>query len=324
MAELNQNPDEALKRAALSWLARFSLGEATEADRAALRHWRDTSPAHYAALAEAARLWRSLDKPVAELVRSRAVAVPLRGEPRPMLSRRMLLAGGATAAAAGLLIVRPPFELWPSLAELSADHRTATGEQRRLALMDSVSVELNTRTSITLRNTEQEELLELISGEAAFTVGRAAARPFVVIAGEGRIRASAATFSVRHSGSDVRLICVAGEVGIACGSRALVLKPAQQVSWEATRLGEVATIDPEIETAWRDGMLVFRDTPLFAVIDEVNRYRSGRIILLDAALGRRQVTARLEISHLDTVMSQIGNTFKVPIRTLPGGIVLVG
>jgi hypothetical protein len=36
------------------------------------------------------------------------------------------------------------------------------------------------------------------------------------------------------------------------------------------------------------------------------------------------VTARFEIQRLDTVMRQIGSVFKVPVKSLPGGFVLVG
>jgi transmembrane sensor len=71
-------------------------------------------------------------------------------------------------------------------------------------------------------------------------------------------------------------------------------------------------------------MLVFRNAPLVSVIDEVNRYRLGRIILVDSSLGQRLVSARFEIKRLDTVMAQISHVFNVPIKTLPGGLVLVG
>ncbi|MFG3756235.1 DUF4880 domain-containing protein, partial [Klebsiella pneumoniae] len=58
-----------LTREALGWLSRISLGEATQDDLAELRQWRDRSTAHAAALAEAGRLWRGLELPVAALAR---------------------------------------------------------------------------------------------------------------------------------------------------------------------------------------------------------------------------------------------------------------
>src|ERR1700744_5451984 len=113
MTEADDLRQQALKREALDWLSRISLGEASQEDLCALRQWRDTSPAHAAALAQAGRLWRSLEAPVASLVRDNKTNSALRP------GRRAFLAGGAAAAAtvSCVMILRPPFDLWPSLAE---------------------------------------------------------------------------------------------------------------------------------------------------------------------------------------------------------------
>jgi transmembrane sensor len=314
---------DGLKREALAWLTRASLGEISQDELHAMRQWRDLSPAHAAALAQAGQLWRELEAPVAAL--ARVTGAPA-GTKVSRHSRRLFLIGGtaAAAAAAGVMMVRPPLDLWPSLTELAADHRTGTGEQQHVAVATDVSVDLNTRTSISLRTAGHETGVELISGEAAVAVGRTAANPFVVFAADGRMTASRATFNVRRNGAAVDLTCIDGEVTVACENRSLVLRASQQVSYDSSGLGAATSADPAVVTAWRDGMLVFRNAPLAHVIDEVNRYRRGRILLIDAKLGQRLVTARFEIKRLDTVMGQIGDVFKVPVRSFPGGLVLVG
>jgi ferric-dicitrate binding protein FerR (iron transport regulator) len=50
-------------------------------------------------------------------------------------------------------------------------------------------------------------------------------------------------------------------------------------------------IDPKIVTARQQDRLIFRDVPLARVIAEVNRYRPGRIIVVDPQLGRTEVVA---------------------------------
>jgi transmembrane sensor len=326
MTEPDDCEQERLKREALGWLTRISLGDAAPQDLVDLRRWRDTSSAHAAALARAGRLWQELEAPVAAVARGDVEDAARRGAGGARLSRRAVLAGGAAVAAtaAGLMMVRPPLDLWPSLAELEADHRTGIGEQRRLALPGAVSVDLNTRTSIALRGTDQDPAIELIAGETAVVIGSAATRPFVVIAADGRMTAARASFNVRREGAAVRLTCIDGEVAVECGSQRRELGAGQQAFYDGRGFGNVITIDPSTITAWRDGMLIFRNTPLTDVIEEVNRYRFGRIILLDEGLGRRLVTARFEIQRLDTVMGQIGSVFKVPVKSLPGGFVLVG
>src|SRR5262249_20958118 len=144
------------------------------------------------------------------------------------VSRRTVLAGGAAAAAAaGVLIIRPPLELWPSLAELSADHRTAIGEQQHLTLAEPVSLDLNTRTSIAVRSTEQANGIELIWGEAAVTVGNTAKKPFVVRAANGEMSTSLATFNVRRIDANVRLTCISGAVAVSCNGRTLLVNGGQ-------------------------------------------------------------------------------------------------
>jgi len=175
-----------------------------------------------------------------------------------------------------------------------------------------------------MRSTNLEPEMELISGEAAIAVDRTAPKPFVVVAADGRMTAYRATFNVRRQGPMVDLTCVDGEVSIECSGRTAMLGAAQRVSYDTGGLGDAIGVDTVVVTAWRDGVLVFRNTPLVRVIEEVNRYRPGRIILVDTELGQRLVTARFEIKRLDTVMGQIGNVFKVPVKSLPGGFVLVG
>ncbi|MBB4196407.1 transmembrane sensor [Rhodoblastus sphagnicola] len=321
--ETDQQRREAIQRDALAWLARVSLSR-TAADIAAMRRWRDQSPAHAAALAQAGRLWRELAAPVEALAREGATSADSPAADRP--SRRALLGGGIALAAglAGIALVRPPLQMWPSLAELSADRRTGIGEQQHLALEDAVSVDLNTRTSIALHAADQGAGFDLISGEAAITVARQVGKPFHVVAADGRVMTSRAVFNVRRDGASVRLTCIEGDVAVECGRRNLTLRAAEQVAYDADGLGGVVSVDPGAVAAWRDGALLFRNTPLAEVIDEVNRYRTGRIMLIDSRLGRRLVTARFEIKHLDTVLVQIADVFKAPVKRLPGGLVLVG
>jgi transmembrane sensor len=144
MIPSNAMPEDQLQREALAWLSHVALGGATRDDLAALRRWRDLSPDHASALARAGQLWHRLEAPVAALVRD---GVDGRAE-RFHVGRRAFIAGSAIAAcaAAGAVMIWPPLELWPSVAELAADRRTGVGEQMHVSLGDAIKVDLNTRT----------------------------------------------------------------------------------------------------------------------------------------------------------------------------------
>jgi transmembrane sensor len=132
-----------------------------------------------------------------------------------------------------------------------------------------------------------------------------------------------ATFDMRHDGDLVRVACIDGAVEIEHIGTSATLQANQQLSYSATRISPANSVDPAVVTAWRQGLLIFRDEPLSEVVAEVNRYWPGRIILLDVDLGRRRVTARVELARIDEVISYVRTVLGAEVRTLPGNLVLL-
>lgn len=319
---------------ALDWLRRLTSGGMTRADVEALDRWRAQSRAHRQAFARANLLWDVLE-PVA---REAGAANPMLARPlsaRP-LARRAVLAGTAAAAAAGVayVAVRPPLHLWPAISELKADYRTATGERRQVSLASGITLEMNTRTSLAAqplpdlssRATEQGEgayALELISGQIAVAVQGSVSGPVKIAAAEGQALATRAHFDVRRDDSSVCVTCSEGAVHVTFRSLIAALGAGEQVRYDARGLGPVVAVDSSVVTSWQRGLLIFRDVPLAHVVEEVNRYRSGKIILLNAALGQRKVVAGFRIDQIDDVVAYVSQTFGLRARALPGGIVLL-
>lgn len=316
---------EALKLQAMEWLVRLTSGGATAGDVRALEQWRRRSPAHEEAFAIASRLWRSLGPAMEELAQGLGPTAARRGAATPRLGRRAFLAGALTAsvAAAGYALVRPPLGLWPSLSELSGNYRTGTGERRQIATPAGASLELNTRTALNIRSDAAEvDQVELISGEALVAT-RALPRPIELIAGGGRARGSDAVFDVRWDGGRVRVTGLSGLVRVVHRGEEVVLGENRQVAYDRQGLGPIRAVDSAAVTAWRRGYLVFQDEPLEGVIEEVNRYRPGRIILANPELERRRVTARFRLDRLADVVTHLHEVFGARPRTLPGGLVVL-
>lgn len=311
----------ALQRDALYRVRRLVSGEATVADVEDAKRWQQQSPHHAEAFAFASRLWGQLG-PAGQNVLMRGgdtlPATPPRMAYRP--SRRLVI-GGVLAACAAYAVVRPPLQLWPSMSELAADYRTAVGEQRRVALAGGASMELNTRTSVALRSGEGVNGIELIDGEALIDTGNAS--PFTVIAGTGRVSATGARFNVRHDGASSCVTCIEGEIDIYRLGATQRLQVRQQYTYGERGTGASAAADPAVTTAWQDGLLVFQRTPLAAVIDEVNRYRPGKILLMNARLGERTVNARFRVQNIDEIMTLAQQVFGAKVTSLPGGLVIL-
>jgi transmembrane sensor len=319
-----------IQREAYEWIVRFLSGEMSAADVAAMKAWYGQSSAHAAAYADARRAWNALGPIASVRMRDNSDAVPAAHDVRELrpafsasVGRRAFLGGGVLAASAAYLAFKPPLELWPSYSEWIADYRTGAGEHRRVTLANAVSFDLNTRTSIAVRSQAADTTqLELISGEAAISTN-AASEPLTVIAGSGRIIATRSDFNLRCEGPRVSITCLKGSLLLERDGSATPLVARQQVTYGDRAISAVTTIDPDIVTAWQHGLLIFEATPVTRVIAEVNRYRSGRIVLLNDDIGRRLLTAQLRTVETHKIVTQIVQIFGAKARAFPGGIIIL-
>ena len=70
-------------------------------------------------------------------------------------------------------------------------------------------------------------------------------------------------------------------------------------------------------------MLEFNDVPLAQVVDEINRYRAGRILLMGDRLAGSRVQARFPLDQLADAALLIRDVYGARVTMLPGGIVLL-
>lgn len=312
-----------LEREAQEWLVRLTSGGATTADAEALKRWCGQSKAHAEAFAEANLLWDGLGFAGRRVPGPDAIAHA--NSNRPTASRRAFLGGAAAAsiAAIGYLAARPPLDLWPSAYELAADYRTKIGERRRIAMENGVSIDLNTRSSLNVRQGGGEDQFELLSGEAVITTAQKLPAPVTIAAIGGQIHATHAEFNLRCDGSRAVVTCHRGSVGIEYSGQSMTLREGRQISYANGALDSAIVVDPAVVMAWREGQLVFRQTPLSQVVEEVNRYRSGRIILMNEALGRRLVEARVPLDRVDDLIVLVREAYGAKATSLPGGVVIL-
>jgi transmembrane sensor len=304
---------------------RLASGKLTAEEGNAFRRWHAADPTHASAFAEAKRHWGLIGEATQEL--SREAAALTRQSPKrevPVTRRRLLLAGAAAATAAGLGIVavRPPFDLWSPLVDLTADYHTGIGQIQTIAVAENVTVQLSTRSRLSLQSDTADGLrVALLAGEAAIT---SASRPVTVLAGHGETCAVSGQFNLRNDDEIVRVTCLEGRIDVRCGSEEMTLRANQQIRYGREALSSITSADPEEITAWQRGVLVFRAQTLRYVVNEVNRYRQGRIVLVNQELGNRPVTlASFHLDRLDEIIPQMEALYGARARHLPGGIVLL-
>jgi len=322
------SPD-ALREEAFIWLDRLADGAVTRPELQAFKRWQSTSPAHEAAFEEAKRQWKAMKPALVGLLQTNPKMAArharlVRGH-GPQLGRRAFLGAAVSAVAvAGVAAVHPPLGLWPSAGEWGADFRTVTGEQRTVALADRVSVTLNTQTSVRRQAAAGGETtgIDLISGEAAIDLPSRGPL-FAVRAGAGRSLSESGRFEVRHLDGKVCVTCVEGAVRVEHPAGSRLLQANQQTIYNNESISGIAGVDAVDASAWRKGELVFNQTPLAQVVDEINRYRPGRVVLLATAGRDRPVVGRFRIAILDEALLQIQHAFGLNARLLPAGVLVL-
>ena len=322
---MNQSNMGKHEREAIDWALRLKPGVATMHDVAAFKDWCRQNPAHAQAFTEVRGLWdalgpagqRSFDPNAFENLTAS------RRSRQTQLGRRAFLTGtvAASAAVAAYAAVYPPLNLWPSMAELSADYRTATGEQRKIALANDIAIDMNTQTSIGVRPfADGQDRIDLIAGEGTI---KTKSHALEVIAGSGRVLGVNAMFNIRRDSDKVSVTCLEGEVSVTCQTSSVTLARQHQVSYSQTGLAAISQADSVAVTSWRDGFLVFHDARLGDVVAEINRYRQGRIVVVGEALSQRPVNGRFYLARLDEVVEKFQNAFSAHVTSLPGGIVIL-
>jgi len=329
-ADARKAPGDALPAEARAWLRLLASGDVKASDAEAFKRWLHASEAHRAAFNEAKQRWAAMKPLTGEFLRTRPAAAEAHARALQggrNFGRRAFLGAAASAAVAGVAgvaVVSSPGGLWPALGDGGADDRTAVGEQRALALAPRIQVTLNTQTRIRReRAAGQLTGIDLLSGEAAVDL-LAGGGAFGVAAGPGRSVAQAGRFEVRYLEGKVCVTCIEGAVRIAHPAGERALQAGQQAVYDAQSLSGIARVALENVSAWRRGELVFEQTRLAEVLAEINRYRAGRVLLMNSAAGEKRVSGRFRLASLDSALSQLEHTFGLRQRSLPGGLLLLG
>jgi transmembrane sensor len=302
--------DLALSDAAIEWVVRLKSGRATSEDEAAFQAWRSQSAAHEAAAHEAGLLWHGVGV-AGDQFRTNA-----RKNAYTKLTRRTILGG------AGLVLVGAGLKATGVLGpHLFADFVTSVGEQRTVELADGSSIVLNGNTALSADLNTMRRELTLHQGEATFTVKPDPARPFVVGANGGQVRAVGTVFDVDIRATETAVTVLDGKVSVTTSmpsTGSVNARANQRIKYTPTGGASPAeVVDAAVETAWRRGKLIFNARPLSDVVAEIQRHRRGTIVLASSRLRNLEVTGVFEINDPESILRTIDETLDVSVTRLP-------
>lgn len=328
-ADYPDSEQERLEDEAVMWVVRLTSGETTDADRRAADLWRRKSLAHQRAFEKAFRIWNGMEE-----LRDSLIIPDRSGEVRRQIQQRIRHPLSISryfyrqdwwvwkVVVAAIAVLALSYTLQSDfLTNWRADYSTGTGEQGTWELMDGSIVQLNTHTALKIAYSPKMRRVDLLQGEGAFRVARDPSRPFIVQANQGTIRAVGTEFFVYKLDRSVLVTVIEGVVDVSIPpghewpSSSARLKAGQSVQFGANSgLSEVKDVDLGKATAWQRGRLIFEAAPLVEVVEEINRYRPGHIIIVNDTLREHLVSGVFDLDSLDSAVTTIERT--LPMASL--------
>jgi transmembrane sensor len=315
---------------ALNWLERLNGGDMPDQDIEAYVTWMEANPAHaetyrrfeaaWIASAEAADAIRARFGPEARQAGDggsllTALGNVLRPFVRPSLTPQF--AGAVTATIAVIILALQPQE--PAPSSDGVVYATAVGEWRDVALADGSSVTLNTGTELSVHLSNQTRRVDLLSGEAFFSVARDESRPFIVQAGKGQVSVLGTQFNVRLTSSGFSVAVAEGLVAVSPtlgdGQESQQLLEAEQGAEVNTEVAAVTlfAVDTDRLASWRQGRLVYRDTPLTEVIADLSRYGQTEVLVSGEDVGAIAFTGVLNIDTPEVMAQRLAGLLELNV-----------
>jgi transmembrane sensor len=268
---------------------------------------------------------------------------------RPRARQVVLFPTLVTALAAAAVIALAAVWFWPRatpVVTVQPDHFVTTaGGYQRVALADGSVVELNASSEVRMHYTAAERRVQLVRGEANFTVAKNKERPFWVEAGTVAVRAVGTAFNVRMDARAVEVLVTEGKVQVdrtavagaavpaaqsvvaipvlSAGQRATVLLLPDAVAAPAPQVELVAPEVMREALAWQGPRLVFSDTPLSEVVAQFNRRNQVQLVLGDAELGALPVGGSFRAENVEAFVRLLASDADIAVtRDGPDRIVL--
>ena len=310
---------------AIAWHVRIAAPDATDRTWQEFTDWLEQDPANRAAFNKIGDFDESFairivneetvesDMPLSTWSVARASA----RNPRAT----MIWTGVAAVSAAILL-----FEFIPAPSPAQATRfSTRVGETKTVALSDGSRIEMNTGTQLTVESSSRH--VNLLRGEAIFSVQRDPDHPFTVTVADRQLRDLGTVFDVVRSHGKIVVAVAEGSVAVspldsAMKADANIMGPGDRAIYdERGGLASFTRVNPSDMLAWKQGYLVYKDAPLSAVVGDLNRYFQSPISI--SGPDSIRFSGILRIESEDAVIARISRLLPIMVDRRPDGTIIL-
>lgn len=316
------------REAALAWCLRLADGPLGAPEREAFQGWLDDDAANAALFDDAVALWSGVEDQAGtpEMVVLRGQALESARRANATRWRRRSVLSPQAMAMAAMLLVAVFAGAW--FVGMPQTYRTGIGEREVVALADGSKLSLDADSAVTVRFSQSRRELVLKKGRARFTVAKDPLKPFTVAAAGKTVVAVGTQFSVERLGGQVRVILYEGKVSVLARSSPIaapapipvgqgrksadtVLKPGGElIIADAAPVAQLTEADLSRSLSWEGGQLIFKNEPLAAAVERVNRY-ADRKIRVDGPAGRVLVSGVFTAGDTEAFVGGVTAVFPV-------------
>jgi len=333
-------PRERLIERALALIVEGEIapGEAAQRARAAMNQWRSKSPEHAAALLEARHRWDALSDMAGEL-RSHfdePAAGMAAAQSGRRSQRRKILLSIAGLLGGGLVAGRGVQWYWQQPV-FQATYSTRTAQMLKVTLADGSGnaagsqLDIAPQSAIDVTLYRQRRIVDMSRGEVRFEVAHDTQRPFLVRTRAAVIEVVGTVFTVRDRGGPVTVGVEQGHVRVQVHARqgdgassrnapqAIDLRGGELVEVQDGHADAVRQADIRAMSAWREGWLVFDNTPLGEALAVVNSYRASPIVSASERIDALRLSGRFRANDSAAVVAVLPTILPVTAVSRAGG-----
>lgn len=193
-----------------------------------------------------------------------------------------------------------------------------TGIVQKVTLPDGTVINLNTCSRLTYPESFSGKSREVfLDGEAYFDVAHDKSHPFIVRAGELKIRVLGTKFNVNASTlvPQITATLIEGSIEAATGKKNILMKPNQQLKYDTSsgRVSLTELTNASREIRWTQNVWVLSDTPLLDICQRLEQQFNIKIIIMNDELIGKSFTGEFYTNEsLESILKtmQISTSFQ--------------
>ncbi len=319
-------------------LVRFLSGDAEGQEKNKVQQWIDLNDRNKAYFDHMVTLWES-SKNIKDLasikvkedwgiVRKQLVDKD-NIEKVPQISRRKHFRYKFARVAAVVTILLSAYYYWSFLTSYLNDTTTVVtvDDRSQVTLPDGSKVYLNKNTQLTFPENFNGGIREVkLEGEAFFEVIKNEDRPFLINSGKTITEVVGTTFNVNgNNSSKITVSVLTGKILLyetADRDDKIEIVPGEQGQFVEGK-GLLKSVNKDVNfLSWKTGELVFHNTNIKQVIDDLNRHYNQNIEL-DASLREEYtLTAKFKQQDLEGVLTEMRSVLPIQIQREQNKIII--